>query len=312
MSVPPSSASFMAQATRNGTPELETFHKFFECWLVEQDLHLQQLISASKSSDDNPNGGATTESTQQQLSEARGGLRPLIDQVVQHYEQYYRAKSRWAKEDVLGMLSPSWRSTLEDAFLWIGGWRPSMAFHLLYSKSGLQLEARLADLIRGLSTGDLGDISPTQLVQIDELQRRTVREEKKITEKLAKHQETVADSSMVELSIAVSEMLRSGSGRGGNMGAGDEMDQRVESTLAPKEEGLEDLLNTADELRLRTLKGVVDILTPKQAVHFLIAAAELHLRLHEWGKKKDAMNNRYHHAPGGDAPTITTQPDQPR
>lgn len=129
---------------------------------------------------------------------------------------------------------------------------------------------------------------------------------------MAKRQETVADSSMVELSNVVSEMLRSGSGRGGNMGAGDEMDQRVESTLAPKEEGLEDLLNTADDLRLRTLKGVVDILTPKQAVHFLIAAAELHLRLHEWGKKKDAMNNRYHHVTGGDATTITTQPDHPR
>lgn len=162
MSVAPSSASFMTQATRNGTPELETFHKFFDCWLVEQDQHLQQLISASKNNDD----GATSESTQQQRSENRSGLRPLIDQVVQHYEQYYRAKSRWAKEDVLGMLSPTWRSTLEDAFLWIGGWRPSMAIHLLYSKSGLQLEAKLAELIRGLSTGDLADLSPSQLIQV--------------------------------------------------------------------------------------------------------------------------------------------------
>lgn len=288
----------MAQATRNGTPELETFHKFFECWLVEQDQHLQQLISASKNNDD----GATSESKQQQ----RSGLRPLIDQVVQHYEQYYRAKSRWAKEDVLGMLSPTWRSTLEDAFLWIGGWRPSMAIHLLYSKSGLQLEAKLAELIRGLSTGDLADLSPSQLIQVDELQKSTIREEREITEKLAKHQETVADSSMVELSHVVSELLRSGSS--GNP-AGDEADKRVESTLAPKEEGLEDLLHMADDLRLRTLKGVVDILTPIQAVHFLIAAAELHLRLHEWGKKKDAMNNRYHHAPGGDG--STTQPNLP-
>ncbi|CAN0891104.1 Protein DOG1-like 3 [Linum grandiflorum] len=136
------------------------------------------------------------------------------------------------------MLSPSWRSSLEDAFLWIGGWRPSMAFHLLYSKSGLQLETKLHDLIRGLTTADLSDISAAQLRRIDELQRATIRDEKVIAEKMAKVQESVAD--------------------------------------------------VADDLRLETLRAIVDVLTPIQAVHFLIAVAELHLRLRDWGKRRDA------------------------
>ncbi|KAL2469944.1 3-dehydrosphinganine reductase TSC10A [Abeliophyllum distichum] len=84
----------------------------------------------------------------------------------------------------------SWRSSLEDAFLWIGGWWPSMTFHLLYSKSGLQLEARLAEFIRGLSTGDLGDLSPCQLQLVNELQKNTIMKEKDSTEKYAKLQET--------------------------------------------------------------------------------------------------------------------------
>lgn len=70
---------------------------------------------------------------------------------------------------------------------------------------------------------------------------------------------------------------------------------RVESTLAPKEEELEEVLQKADDLRLTTLKAVIEILTPIQAVHFLITAAELHLRLHDWGKKKDAGKYRGRH-----------------
>lgn len=291
MSVPSNSAQYMSSVrsngitpTRNGTAERESFHKFFERWLSEQNQNLHDLSSAASSRTTT----TTTESTQNENDEQI--LRPLLNRVVEHYELYYRAKSRWAKQDVLSMFSPSWRSTLEDAFLWIGGWRPSMAFHLLYSKSGLQLEDHLSDLISGLSTGDLADLSASQLNGVDELQRRTIREEKDLTEKMAKHQETVADASMVDLSHVVTELMQNNGGGGGGDANGGLEGDRVEATLASKEEGLEELLAKADDLRLRTLKSVLEFLSPIQAVHFLIAAAELHLRLHEWGKKKDARH----------------------
>ena len=143
MSALPSSGMYLARPTQDCHLEGETasFHKFFEGWLVEQNQHLKELVASE-----------TTQLTDEQLQ-------ALIDEVVEHYEYYYMAKSRWTKHDVLAMLSPTWRSTLEDAFLWIGGWRPSKAFHLLYSKSGLQFEARLHELIQGLKTFDLGDLS---------------------------------------------------------------------------------------------------------------------------------------------------------
>ncbi|KAK3038569.1 hypothetical protein RJ639_028020 [Escallonia herrerae] len=292
MSMPSNSATFMCQSMSSGSNQSrETFRNVFECWLTEQNQQLQELVSASKhhprQSIDNPNNGYPYTSGNGENRDNEDVLRPLIDRVVRHHEQYYRAKSRWADHDVLAMLSPSWRSSLEDAFLWIGGWRPTMAFHLLYSKSGLQLEARLAEFIRRLSAGDLGDLSPSQLTRVDELQRKTVKEERELTEELARHQETVADSSMVELSHVVTELMENGEASRD----GDESG-RVESTLAPKEEGLVEILHRADDLRLRTLKEVLDILTPIQAVHFLIAAAELHLRLHDWGKKRDEANHQ--------------------
>ncbi|CAN1335793.1 Protein DOG1-like 3 [Linum perenne] len=148
---------------------------------------------------------------------------------------------------------------------------PSMAFHLLYSKSGLQLETNLQDLIRGITTADLSDISASQFRRIDELQAATIREEKLITEKMAKVQESVADFNMVDLSHTMSERMK----------------DQVDSALTTKEKKLEEILRVADELRLATLRAIVDVLTPIQAVHFLIAVAELHLRVHDWGKRRD-------------------------
>ncbi|XP_043721970.1 protein DOG1-like 4 [Telopea speciosissima] len=290
MSVLPSTAEFMTSAVRNGTPVQENFHKFFECWLAEQNHYLQELLSASKDNN-NPN---RNEDPARADEEEEKVLRPLINRVVRHYEEYYKAKSIWVEHDVLRMLSPTWRSKLEDAFLWIGGWRPSIAFHLLYSKSGLQLENHLTELFRGLRTGDLADLSPSQLTRIDELQRKTIREEKEVTEKMAKHQETIADSSMVELSHVVTELMNDRDGERSSHGDAEREAERerVNSALKRKEQGLERIVEKANDLRLRTLEGVIEILRPMQAVHFLIAAAELHLRLHDWGLDKDTSNHR--------------------
>ncbi|KAK1437140.1 hypothetical protein QVD17_02925 [Tagetes erecta] len=250
----------------------QTFNNFFESWIGEQNTHLQELISAVN----NNNNGGNEHNDDVNMIE-------LIERVVQHYEKYYKEKSEWEKRDAISMFTPRWRSNLEDAFLWIGGWRPTLAIHLLYSKSGLQLEAKLGDLIRGITTGDLGDLSPDQIKRIDELQMKTIHEERVLTEKLAKVQESVADRSMVELSNMVSEMMRNEDEGGDGDGVSEE---RVELTLEMKKEEMEELLHMADDLRLKTLKAVIEILTPVQGVHFLIAAAELHLRLHEWGKKR--------------------------
>lgn len=259
----------MAQAMQADNPNRETFHKFFECWISEQNSYLEELLTAANNHNQTENDDAV--------------LIPLIQRVVRHYEQYYQAKSNWEKRDAISMFSPTWRSKLEDAFLWIGGWRPTLAIHLLYSKSGIQLEAKIGDLIRGLTTGDLGDISPNQMNRIDELQKKTIHEERVLTEKFAKEQESVADRSMVELSNAVSEMIRAENG-----GDDGENEEKVDSMLDEKKHNLEELLHMADDLRLETLKAVLEILKPIQAVYFLVAAAELHLRLHEWGRKRDA------------------------
>ncbi|KAL6551915.1 hypothetical protein OROGR_008069 [Orobanche gracilis] len=256
--------------------EPESFHNFFESWIVEQNQHLQELVRVSKEHEGRNRRTGTPDDAI---------MRALVERVVHHYESYYDEKSSYVKYHALSMFNPSWLSTLEDAFLWIGGWRPNMAFHLLYAKLGLQLEARLDEVIRGLVKGDLAELSPGQMERVDKLQMEILKEEKEITEKLARQQEKVADASMVELSHAVSEMVSKGAEADRAVAEG-----RVDSVLAPKVEGMVRILHMADELRLKTLKKVIGILLPSQGVYFLIAAAQLHLRVHEWGTKKDAAN----------------------
>lgn len=264
------------------------FHQFFDHWLDEQNQYLRQLVTAAEAYENRRRQLQNFNRIHAGNGHRDNGeiiLSQIVERVVQHYEKYYEAKSRCENQDVLAMLSPSWRSKLEDAFLWIGGWRPSMAFMLLYSKLGLQVEAGLSELMRSVPTGDLADLSQDQIRRIDELQMITIDEEKRITEKMAKQQQKMADSSMTELSHVITEMIRNNeNNRPEEIGYDS---AQVRPVLKEKEEGLESVLHMADDLRIKTLKNVIDVLSPIQGVHFLIAAAELHLRVHEWGRQKD-------------------------
>lgn len=154
--------------------------------------------------------------------------------------------------------------------MWAGGWRPSAAsFHLLYSESGLQLEARLEEILRGMRVVNLGNLSAAQLQQADNLQRSTIKTEREITEKWATVQEEVAAKEMVKAAATATA-------------------EGMEGEMEEKRKGALRVLEQADQLRIDTIKGIVGILECIQAINFLIAAAELHLTVHQYGKVKDA------------------------
>lgn len=250
---------------RNGERRSECFARFYENWLAEQERDLAELRSAAaRGASEEEDGG-------------RLPLQNLVDRVVGHYEYYYRAKAASARRDVLPMFSPTWTSSTENLFTWVGGWRPSTAIQLLYSKSGLQLEARLFDIIGALPPPDLAGLSPAQLERVDRLHQRTVRREREVAEDEAAVQEGVAEARMLEIAQAMREP------EGTEAAVGE-----MRGQMSGKEEGMERVLERADELRMDTIKGLVEILEPIQAVHFLIAAAELQLSVRQFGMRKDA------------------------
>ncbi|KAF5183407.1 hypothetical protein FRX31_027005, partial [Thalictrum thalictroides] len=48
MSLPPDSTAYMSSSLHHVQAEQESFHKFFEAWIVEQNNNLNRLLSASK------------------------------------------------------------------------------------------------------------------------------------------------------------------------------------------------------------------------------------------------------------------------
>lgn len=184
-------------------------------------------------------------------------LLKLVHEVRTHYSQYYRVMCYTARHDVVSLFAAPWSSSLERSLHWIAGWRPTIAFHLVYTHSSILFEARITDILRGAHTGDLGDLSPPQLQRVSELQCQTVREENEI---------------MAELS----EYFNSASALVGTVFDPEDEVERLTSVV-----------EKAESLRFRTICSVVEMLSPQQAVEFLAAIMELQFWVHGVGLSHD-------------------------
>ncbi|KAF1866882.1 hypothetical protein Lal_00018268 [Lupinus albus] len=221
------------------------FSQFHHSWFNRLHHILQQLSS-------------TAATLRPPLTpEQNNTLRHLIDKVMSHHHDYYRAKSFAAEKDPLTVFVSPWATTLERSLHWIAGWRPTTAFHLVYTESSVQFESHIVDILRGIRTGDLGDLSPAQFRRVSELQCDTVKEENAITEELSEWQESA------------SEM----------MGPRADINDKIGRLVT--------IIKKADDLRLRTLKSMIDLLSPQQAIQFLIASAELLVGIRGWGLNHD-------------------------
>ncbi|OIT00192.1 PREDICTED: protein DOG1-like 4 [Nicotiana attenuata] len=219
-----------------------SFQSFYETWFEQLKGMVHQLNQAPKPATNDQNH----ELHQQ-----------LVQKVMSHYSEYYRVKSLAAKNDILSVFYAPWCTSLERSLHWIAGWRPTTAFHLIYTESSVLFESHIIDILRGLRYGDLGDLSPDQLRRVSELQCQAVLEENAIAHELSEWQD------------GASEVI-------GLMG-----------DIDAKMEGLVSVLERADKLRMKTIENLVQLLSPQQAVEFLIAAAHLQFGIRRWGINHD-------------------------
>lgn len=91
--------------------DASSFSVFFIGWLVRLQSFLDQLLVATQPENNN-NGD-------------------LIERVLGHYAEYYEEKSRVIWQDILLVLSPPWLTNLEKTFIWVGGFKPSLAFSIV-------------------------------------------------------------------------------------------------------------------------------------------------------------------------------------
>ncbi|KAK9269586.1 hypothetical protein L1049_001362 [Liquidambar formosana] len=155
-----------------------SFYQFYQTWF-EQLHHLVDQLSTA------PNPPTTPDH--------HDSLLTLVHKVLTHYSDYYRIKQLAAHSDVLSLFSAPWFTSLERSLHWAAGWRPTTLFHLVLTQSSILFESRIVDILRGLRTGDLGDLSPTQFALLSDLQCETVREENAITDELSEWQDGASE-----------------------------------------------------------------------------------------------------------------------
>lgn len=231
---------------------------YYQEWMNLQEEELSEL-----------NQAAAGRATNAELSR-------LIDKIMSHFEDYTRQRQLMARADVSPYFAPTWCTSLERSVLWIGGCRPSSYIRLIYALCGLEIESQLTEFLHGVELGSLALLSARQLAAVDELQRKTIREERSLSTRQASLQEDLLDNPIASIVMAA------GGGGGGS----------AEAALDKHGRAMAEVLEEADRLRLGTVREVVRILTPRQAVDFLAAGKKLRLCMQEWGKKRDLDHGR--------------------
>nr|GMD10824.1 protein DOG1-like 4 [Ipomoea batatas] len=126
----------------------ESFTDFFEKWMAQLEECAHSLLIENEKDHNN-----------------------LVNKMTTHYKNYYTAKWAAAREDVLAFFAPVWLTSLESAYVWVTGWKPSTAFRLV-PRAGMSEEQakkvevmKMADCVRLKTLKGLLDVlGPTQSV----------------------------------------------------------------------------------------------------------------------------------------------------
>uniref|UniRef100_A0A0E0C7Z2 DOG1 domain-containing protein n=1 Tax=Oryza meridionalis TaxID=40149 RepID=A0A0E0C7Z2_9ORYZ len=265
----------------------------YQRWIAGQEAGLGELEASSA----NAAAGRATD----------GELRAVVERCMRGYAEYVATRRALAREDGAALFAPPWCTSFENSVLWLGGCRPSLTIRLLYSLSGEGLEEHIEEFISGRGAlgaargmGLLG-ITARQLELVNDLHRRTLRDEDALSDRLATLQEDVADRPLLpivrERATAAAAALGAGASCDGlGMRArlvvatpAGAVDHEVDAAIGSYKAGLGRLLEEADELRMSTARTLVtEILTPRQAVETLVAAKQLHLTVRNWSRRGEA------------------------
>ncbi|KAI3800813.1 hypothetical protein L1987_28910 [Smallanthus sonchifolius] len=203
------------------TPTEEKFSDFYEKWVCQLEENLTFLV------------------------QDHSDYQNLIAKITTHHKNYYRVKWAAAHEDVCAFYNPVWLTPLENAYLWVTGWKPSAVF-------------RFVETLRRTGTG-LTDLTDEQVKRIEGLRMKIKMEEEKVEREMERQQVGMADRRMMELVAR---------GEGGD-----------EVAVVAVVSGLERMMKMGDCVRLKTLKGLLDMMSPKQCVELLAAQSMFHVKL---------------------------------
>ncbi|KAI3887048.1 hypothetical protein MKX03_025622 [Papaver bracteatum] len=212
--------------------------------------------------------------------------RQLLEELLQVHNQKPNDEQELCSSS---FFLPTWCTSIENSCLWLGGCRPSILIILVHSRSGSHLESQLTENLQGVRRGNIGDLSADQLTLVGELQCRTIQEEERLSKRMANIQENIADCRQLTRRANNSDDSNTESRIG----------QVEQYSLDSHSKDLASILVDSDKLRMNTLRELIGIFTPLQAVEFLIAGKQLHLCMNHWGQRRDHVTGMEKHTGEG-------------
>ncbi|MCD7446209.1 2-deoxyglucose-6-phosphatase [Datura stramonium] len=195
-------------------------------------------------------------------------LSQLVQKIVKHFQEHSDKRIRQARNDASPFFAPASFSTLEKSVLWIAGCRPSSFIRLIYALSGIEPGSHMTQFLEAIKTGELRELKGKQLSMIDELQGVTIREERRISTRLASLQEDMVDQQFSGKMKKKTDCDK------------DDECENADETLDEHSQHMAGVMEEADKLRMKTLKEIVlTILDPIQAVEYLAAAKKISFAL---------------------------------
>ncbi|GAA0174066.1 hypothetical protein LIER_41653 [Lithospermum erythrorhizon] len=257
----------------NPTQVEQKFSDFHEKWIRKLEELFQQLLLAV-----NVHKRIQSEHV---LPPENNNYTALVNKLTTHHKEYYTIKWAAAHVNVVAFFAPVWITPLENSYMWITGWKPSMFLKLLDSLI-MQNQHQICT-----SRGSLVDLSEEQLKNIESLRLKIKNEEGRVEREVERQQVAIADPNMVELAKLVSRTCMNTINIDESGCTMSKVGGLVEVAMKNVMSGLEKVMKMADCVRLKTLKGVLDILSPEQSVHFLAATSLIQIQMRKWGKQRD-------------------------
>ncbi|KAI3920259.1 hypothetical protein MKW92_038850 [Papaver armeniacum] len=239
----------------SSSDQVDQFLECYQNWMIERQQLLEELLQVHNQ---NPN--------------EEEELCCIIEKLIKHFQEYTNRRAQLSIDEASPFFAPTWCTSFENSFLWLGGCRPSLMIQLVYSLCSYQLESQLIEYLDGVRRGNIGELSADQLSLVSELQIRTILEEERISENMASLQENIAD--YCPLARLANNSNDSDTDDQSHIG-------QVEQALDSHSKDLASILVDSDKLRMNTLKELISIFTPLQAVEFLIAGQKLHPNMHQ-------------------------------
>ncbi|MCO5602197.1 hypothetical protein L7F22_056325 [Adiantum nelumboides] len=187
----------------------------------------------------------------------------LLNDCFDAYKKYLHETS---KDEALGVISGAGCTPIEIAFMWMGRWRPTSGIVLVYSAMGLDpLVAAKGCIKNAVQHSSFGHtLNEQQLSGLNALQAHAFRAESNISKQLAVIQMLLVEQnavSMLHLEEPMSDKKKDLS----------DFQKLIDARLLE----LQSLLRMADDLRLHTLRELLDLLVPAQGAFCLVRAFEI-------------------------------------